>query len=75
MRILENSKRLLAIPQDKKEYKAIYDALKGLDPELTLDRFREYMEEIAEEYHEKHHSIPRHVAKAFEELHKRCDHT
>ena len=47
----------------REEYRAIYDALKDLDFELTPDKLREYIEELTEEHREKHPSIPRHIAK------------
>lgn len=52
----------------REEYKAVYDAFKDLDFELTTDKLREYMKELAEEYREKHPSIPRHVAKALKKF-------
>ncbi|RLG80013.1 MAG: hypothetical protein DRO09_03680, partial [Thermoprotei archaeon] len=55
----------------REEYKAIYTALKDLNFEVTLDKVREYMEELAEEYREKHSSIPRHIAKALKKFIKR----
>ncbi len=52
----------------REEYRAIYNALKNLDFELTPDKLREYIEELTEEHREKHPSIPRHIAKALKKF-------